>query len=56
MVVKIPAAVTFVLPSKLTFQARSPVIAIFLEFSNLVAVSALPVTAPSNSLAYTLRQ
>ena len=48
---KVPTPVTLVLPSKLTFQARSPVIAMFLAVCNLVAVSALPIIAPEKVLA-----
>ena len=38
-----PVAVTLVLPSKLTFQDKSPVIAMFLEFVNLSACATVAV-------------
>jgi hypothetical protein len=34
---RVPVEVTLALPSKLTFQAKSPLIAMFLEFVNLSA-------------------
>ena len=53
MFAKIPAAVTLVDPSKVTFQARSPVTAIFLGVANLVAVSTLPINVPVKKSEYT---
>ena len=43
MFAKIPAAVTLVDPSKVTFQARSPVTDIFLGVVNLSAVPELVI-------------
>ena len=43
MAAKIPAAVTLADPSKVTFQARSPVTAIFLGVVNLSAVPELVI-------------
>ena len=48
---RVPVDVTLALPSKLRFQAKSPVIAIFLAVCSLVAVSALPIMAPTKLLA-----
>ena len=53
MFANVPVAVTLALPSKLTFQDKSPVIAMFLAFANLVAVSAFPINCPLKVLEYT---